>query len=93
MVSFAIRTWHTTRSQRDIGSGSRILREQLKLSHAHQQELHADLLAAEHERERLVSTLGESDKKRKGAKARCVEAEVIVSILPQFRWPYTSLGA
>ncbi|KAN0105282.1 hypothetical protein V8E52_011196, partial [Russula decolorans] len=43
--------------------------------------LHADLLAAEHERDRLVSTLGESDKKRQGAKARCAEAEVIVSKL------------
>jgi chromosome segregation ATPase len=56
------------------------LREQLVLSRVHQQGLHADLLAAEHERERLVSTLGESDKKRRGAKARCA-AEVIVSKL------------
>ena len=49
-------------------------REQLDLSRAHQLELHADLLAAEHERERLVS-------KRQSAKARCAEAEVIVSKL------------
>jgi chromosome segregation ATPase len=57
------------------------LREQLELSRVHQQELHADLLAAEHERERLVSTLEESDKKRQRAKARRAEGEVIVSKL------------
>jgi hypothetical protein len=56
-------------------------REQLKLTHAHQRELHADLLAAEHERERLVTALGKSDMKRQGAKARCAEAEVVVSKL------------
>jgi len=50
------------------------LREQLDISRAHQQELNADLLAAEHERERLVS-------KRQGTKARCAEAEVTASKL------------
>jgi DNA repair exonuclease SbcCD ATPase subunit len=49
-------------------------REQLDRSRAQQQELHADLLAAERERERLES-------KRQGAKVRCAEAEVIVSKL------------
>ena len=49
-------------------------REQLDRSRAQQQELHAELLAAERERERLES-------KRQGAKARCAEAEVIVSKL------------
>ena len=57
------------------------LREQLKLSRVHQQELNAEILAAEHERERLVFTLEESDRKRRGAKARYAEAEVIVSKL------------
>jgi hypothetical protein len=49
-------------------------REQLEVSRVHQQELHADLLAAEYERERLVS-------KRQRAKARCAEAEVTMSKL------------
>lgn len=57
------------------------LREQLELSRAYQHDLHAEILAAERERERLVSTLEKSDKKRLGAKARCAEAEVIVSKL------------
>ena len=57
------------------------LREQLELSRAHQQELHADLCAAEYERERLVSTLGESDKKWRSAKARSAEAEAVASKL------------
>ena len=57
------------------------LREQLELSRAHQQELHTDLRAAEHERERLISTLGESDKKWRSAKARSAEAEAIASKL------------
>lgn len=51
-----------------------LFREQLEISRAQQLELHADLLAAEYERERLVS-------KRQGAKARCAEAEVTVSKL------------
>ena len=57
------------------------LREQLKLSRVHQQELNAEILAAEHERERLVFTLEESDRKRRGAKARYAEAEATVSKL------------
>ena len=57
------------------------LREQLELSRVYQHDLHAEILAAEHERERLISTLEKSDKKRLGAKARCAEAEVIVSKL------------
>ncbi len=68
------------------------LREQLELSRARQQKLHADLLAAEHEREslkKLVASLEESsDEKRQrrkefaaNAKARCVEAEVTASKL------------
>ena len=67
------------------------LRQQLELSRAREQRLHADLLAAEHERKRLkalISTLEESDKKRRGwkeiatkAKARCVDAEATVSKL------------
>ena len=57
------------------------LRKELEHSRGDQRNLHADLLAAEHERERLVSTLDESDKKRQGAKARYAEAELIVSKL------------
>ena len=67
------------------------LRQQLELSRAREQRLHADLLAAEHERKRLkalISTLEDSDKKRRGwkeiatkAKARCVDAEATVSKL------------
>jgi hypothetical protein len=67
------------------------LRQQLELSRAHEQKLHTDLLAAEHECERfkaLVSTLDESDKTRRvwreipaNAKARYAEAEVTVSKL------------
>lgn len=67
------------------------LRQQLELSRAREQRLHADLHAAEHERRRskaLISTLEESDKKRRGwkeiatkAKARCVDAEATVSKL------------
>ncbi|KAI0264527.1 hypothetical protein BGY98DRAFT_1181844 [Russula aff. rugulosa BPL654] len=49
-------------------------REQLDRSRAQQQELHAELLAAERERERLESN-------RQGAKARCAEAEEIASKL------------
>jgi hypothetical protein len=57
------------------------LHEQLRLSPTYQQELHADPCAAEHECERLVSTLKESDKKQWGAKARCAKVEVIMSKL------------
>ncbi len=68
------------------------LREQLELSRARQQKLHADLLAAEHEREslkELVASLEESsDEKRRrrkrfaaSAKALCAEAEETVSKL------------
>jgi len=53
----------------------------MEQSRVHQQDWHANLLAAKHERERRVSTLGESDKKRQGVKARCAEAEVIASKL------------
>jgi hypothetical protein len=51
-----------------------LFRKQLELSHAKQRESHADLLAAEQERERLVSM-------RQRALARCEEAEVTVSKL------------
>jgi hypothetical protein len=67
------------------------LRQQLELSRAREKRLHADLLAAEHERKRLkalVSTLQESDMKRRGweeiatkAKVRCVNAEATISKL------------
>ena len=45
------------------------LREQLELSHAREQKLHADLLVAEQEHEslkELITTLRESNKKRRG---------------------------
>ena len=67
------------------------LRQQLHVSRAREQKLHADLLAAEQERERLkslVSTLEASDKKWREreeivatAKARCVEVEANASKL------------
>lgn len=67
------------------------LRQQLELSRAREQKLHADLLAAEQAHEslkELLCTLRESNKKRRGwektaanAKARCAEAEITVSSL------------
>ena len=67
------------------------LRQQLHVSRAREQKLHADLLAAEQERKRLkslVSTLEASDKKWREreenvatAKARCVEVEANASKL------------
>jgi chromosome segregation ATPase len=67
------------------------LRQQMHVSRAREEKLHADLLAAEQERERLkslVSTLEASDKKWREreeivatAKARCVEVEANASKL------------
>jgi len=67
------------------------LRQQLHVSRAHEQEFHADLLAAEQERERLkslVSALEAFDKKRRErkeivatAEAHCVEVEANASKL------------
>ncbi|KAH9957581.1 hypothetical protein BC827DRAFT_649692 [Russula dissimulans] len=59
------------------------LRQQLQVSRAREQELHANLVATEQERDKLkalVSTLEVSDKKRRGitaaAEARCLEARM-----------------
>ena len=69
----------------------RVLRRQLELSRAREQSLHADLLAAEQERETLralISTLKASYREQQGweeiaadAQARCAEAEKTVSKL------------
>ena len=67
------------------------LHRQLELSRAREQNLHADLFAAEKEHEKLkalISTLDASNKEQQGweeiaatAKARCAEAEVTASKL------------
>jgi hypothetical protein len=67
------------------------LRQQLEISRAREQKLHADLLAAEQGHEslkELLPALRESNKKRRGwektaanANARCAEAEITVSNL------------
>ena len=68
-----------------------VLRRQLELSRAREQSLHADLFAAEQERETLkalISTLEASHREQQGweeiaadAQARCAEAEKTISKL------------